>query len=148
MAEGAVAALAVGTAFDVFGSINEAKAQEDAAKADANAKRLQAQELLRRSEFNIDQLEAETERFRSSQVGAAAAGGIDVGSGATLIQLEQLNRDLQEEVAAQREEAEFRAAALNAGADVSLSLAGDIRRAGRLGAVASGLQGIGRIAGR
>jgi len=148
MAEGAAVASIVGTGFSVFGQLKQAKAQKEAAEAQGRAKQAQAFELLRRSEFNIDQLQEEAERFKAKQRTAFAASGVDVGSGVSLVQLEQLNRDLVEEVQVQREEALFKARALEAGADVDTRLAGDIERAGNLSAFGTTLAGAGSVLGR
>jgi len=142
MATGAAVAAVVGTGFSIFGQLKQAKAQKEAALAQADAKRAQAFELLERVEFNIDQLEEETEKFKGRQRAAFAASGVDVGSGVSLVQMEQVNRDLIEEIQAQREEARFKAAALEAGADVDTRLGGDISQAGRLGAIGTGLKGL------
>ncbi len=142
MATGAIAATAVSTGFGIMGQIEQSKAQEKAAIEQASAKRAQAQEMLRRNEFNIDQLEQETAQFKARQTAAFAASGVDISSGSSLVKLEQLNRDLIEETQAQQEEARFKAAALEAGADVDTRLGSDIRKAGELGAIATGFRGL------
>ena len=142
MAEAAAIAAVAGVGINILGQNAQAKAQERAALAQAEAKRLQAFEVLRRSEFNIDELEAEAKRFRGQQTAAFAKSGVDVGSGASLVQLEQLNRDLVEQVAVQREEADFKAKQLFAGADIDTKLSGDIRTAATFNMIGSGLQGV------
>ena len=81
-------------------------------------------------------------------VAAFAKAGVDVGSGVSLLQLEQVNQDLVEEISVQRQEAAFKAKALQAGADLDTRLAGDVRRAGDIRSIATGLTGIGSAAGR
>lgn len=147
MAEGAAAAAIVGTGFSIFSQIEEAKAQEEAALAQATAKEAQAVELLRRNEFNIDQLQREATRFKARQLGAVVASGATIDSSVSLLQLEQTNRDLFREISAQREEALFKARALRAGADIDTRLAGDIREAGNLRAIGTAIGGAGRLAG-
>lgn len=142
MATGAAIATGVGVGLSAFGQIEQARAQKKAAQAQADAKRLQAFEVLRRSEFNIDQLEEEARRFRGQQTTAFAKAGVDVGSGASLVQLEQLNRDLVDEIESQREEARFKAQALFEGADIDTRLSGDLQTAGQIRAVGTTLQGI------
>lgn len=146
--EGAAIATIAGTGISILGQRQQAKAQQLAALQQADAKRLQAQELLKRSEINVGFLKDEVAQFQAQQITAAAASGVDVGSGLTLVQLEKSNRMLAEQINIQRSEAEFKAEALLRGADIDTQLSGDIRKAGMFGMLGTGLSGAGQAAGQ
>jgi len=148
MAAGAIVAgvaIAAGTAISIYGKQKEGKAQEEAIRAGAEAKRQQAFEILGRSETNIVRLREEAEIFKARQTGQVVRGGAAI-RGNTLIQLEQTNRDVLNSIADQRREAAFKADQLRRGADIDFQLAGDLRSSRRLSLIGGIIGGAGKAA--
>ncbi len=140
----ALAAVAVaGTAISVIGQRKAAKAQARAARENAQQKRLQALELLDRFEINSQSLLVEAELTKGKQKVSFAGKGIDISAGSALSTIEETNAVVAKQIMLDRREAEFKAAQLRRGADIDVTLAGDIRRAQRLRTVGTFLSGAG-----
>ena len=141
MATGAVVA---GAGLSIYSQIKSGQAQKEAAENQSALKRAQAQELLKRTEFNIDVLQEKAKVFRQAQVGAFAKSGVSIDSGVSLVQLEQLNADLADEVEIRRDEARFKADALFSDSLSDISLGEDLQTASFLGALGTGLSAFGQ----
>ena len=139
MAEGAAALAVAGTITQVIATEKRAKAQERAAKDQATAKRLAAEEVLERFKFNAEALRTDAFSFQQEQIAAAAKAGLSEQS--TLIAMEGTQARLDRQLDIERREAEFKAAQLRAGADIDLRLAGDIKKAKRFEQAGTFLQG-------
>lgn len=146
MAIGAAAATIVGTGISLYGQHKQKKAQESAIRENAEAKRLQAFEILGRAETNIQRLREQAEVFKAGQLGRVVRGGAAI-RGQTLVQLEQVNSDVLNAIADQRREVNFKSEQLFRGADIDVRLAGDLGSARGFSLIAGGLSGIGRAAG-
>lgn len=146
MAYGAAAVAVVATTASIIGAKKAAKAQERAANLKAAHKRVQAAELMKRSEFNIEQLRKDAKDFQSSQQLAFAKGGIALGTGASLEAMQDTTDRLFDEIDIQRREAKFKFDQLMAGADIDTQLGGDIRSVGRTQRVGIFLQGASQVA--
>lgn len=147
MATGALVGLtAAGTYLQMEGNTQAARAKEKAVLEEANMKRVQANQMLERFELNAKVTRMKGREFQSTQISAFAKGGIDVGSGATLLALEDTNRSVQSYLDIQRTEVEDQAAALRAGATLDEVLAKDIRKAAKLTNTGLFLSGAGQSA--
>jgi len=131
MGTAAVGAMVVGSLISAKGTMDAADAQADAAKASARAKRGQAVELLKRANINADRTRASGEALTEDQKGQFAAGGVSVGSGSTLAVMNDTMNQVEQSVRDNLQEANFKASMLRAGADVDVSLAGDIKTASK-----------------
>jgi len=150
MATGAAAAgigiVVAGTAAQMIAARKAAKAEERALRAKADAKRIQATELLKRSEFNIKELELEAEEFKAAQTTSFAKAGVALGTGVSLSALEDTQARLTKAVNQSRKEAQFKAGQLRAGADIDSRLASDSRSVSRRERAGIFLGGAGKIA--
>jgi len=144
MAVGAAVAL-VGTAVTLYGKHKQGKAQEAAIRENAEAKRLQAFEILGRAETNIERLREQAKVFRAGQLGQIVRGGAAI-RGQTLVQLEQTNADVLNAIADQRREVNFKAEQLFRGADIDVRLAGDLGTARRISIIGGAIGGVGKAA--
>ena len=131
MATGAAVAVVASTVVQIDASRKAAKARARALRARADGKRQQAEELLKRNEFNIEQQEMAAEEFKGSQIVGFAKAGVALGTGVTLAALEDTQTRLDRAIQISREEAEFKANQLLAGADIDTRLASDVRSAER-----------------
>lgn len=149
MATGAVVGLTVATTLiQAQASKKEAQAQEKALKQRADAKKVEAFELLARFKINAESLRREGEDIKAAQVGGFAKAGVEVSTGSPLSVLLDTNIKLARELGLQKREADFKAAQLRRGADIDIELAGDVRKAEklkRIGIFFSGAQSIARI---
>ena len=132
----------VGTAVSMYSSKKESRAKQEAAEANAEAKRIQADELMDRFFINKDLLTLEAQSFQGSQIAAFAKGGVELGTGTALVALENTNRKLQRRNEIDRQEAEFKASQLRMGADIDTRLGSDIRSAEKFNQTSIFLNGV------
>jgi hypothetical protein len=135
-----VAALG-GTAYSIYSQKKRAEAEEAAARRQAELRRKQAEELLKRFELNRAVLEQEAELFKSEQETELSSRGVSGGFGTALLLIENTNLKLQEQIEIESREAQWKANQIMAGAGADVALAGDIRRTGRRERVATGIRG-------
>jgi len=147
MAAGAVVGSAiVGTGLQIYGKRKEAQAREAAARAEAGLKRQQALDILDRFEINEKQMRIEGKVGIEAQQAAFAKGGVTVGTGVSLVAMEQTARDIQKTIDFEREEAVSRANALLAGATLEEQFAVDIKKAAKYEQAGMFLSGVGTAA--
>ena len=144
--EVAIAAAVIGTAVQISAQKKAAKSQARAARENANAKRLQALDLLDRQEINAQALRAEGELLKGKQKVGFGGKGIDIGTESALNVIEETNSIVARQLLIDRREAEFKAAQLRSGAAIDVRLAGDIRSASRLQTAGTFLSGAGAVA--
>jgi len=141
MATGAIVA---STAISIFGGIQKDRAQRKAANAKAHAARQQAEEVLKRAKINIDRTKKDAAQTGADQVSAFVAGGVDITSGATLLQASALQEALTENIMDQQREAEYNAAQVLAGGDVVLQDQRSRSKANKLSLLGEASSGGGR----
>lgn len=132
MATGAAVVAGVGTTISLIASENARQSEEDAMKAQAKLKKAQAQELLERFEINAESLKRLGQETASAQTASFAKGGVDVGSGSSLLMMEDTFSKIQRQISLDKREADFKANQLIRGADIEMSLAGDISKAKKI----------------
>lgn len=132
-----VGAAIVGSLLSAKSQMDAADAQAGAAKAQARAKREQAVELMKRAKINAERTREAGATLVKGQQAAFAAGGVSISSGSTLAVMNDTINKVERNVEDQLQEASFKASILQKGADVDVSLAGDIRKAGQIGAAGS-----------
>ncbi len=136
-----VAVLAAGTGISAYSQYQQGRIRAEAAKQDAKNKRAQASEMLERLAIEEVNLKEQGEEFKGKQLGAYAAGGVALGTGATLIALEDTNAKINEKITEVRRDTIFRANQLMRGADLAMSESAQFKEAGTIGAAGSLLQG-------
>ena len=127
----AAAVVAFGVTMQYFGNRKAAKAQEAAARKQAALKRFQANEMLDRFKLNEASLLRTEQETVSKQIGAMVKSGGGITSSSLLL-LEDTNRKIQRQISLEKREANYKAEMLIRGADVDLSLAGDIDKASKV----------------
>jgi hypothetical protein len=138
-----LAAMAVaGVALQAYGQIKAANDQAEAMQRKAMLDGFQANELLRRQEYNAEILR-QKEGVAEGEAGAMAgsSGGGNLGIGAML----RLRHDLKLNLESGRQEAEYTARMIRLGADVDMKLGSDVQTAGYLGATGSILTGAAKV---
>ena len=85
-------------------------------------------------------LKEQGEEFKASQTAAYAAGGVELGTGATLIALEDTNAKIAKKITDMKRDTMFRANQLEMGASISMQQSGQYAQAGTLGATGTLLQ--------
>src|ERR1019366_6897343 len=105
----ALAAVAVaGTAIQVYGQIQSANAQANAATQDADAKRMMSQEVQDRQNLNRETMRRQGEATMGNQASQYAAGNVDVGSGSPLMTMENTLAETNRKINNNQIEADFR----------------------------------------
>ncbi len=136
-----VAVLAAGTGIQAYSQYQQGRLRAEAAKQEAKNKRAQAAEMLERLAIEEVNLKEQGEEFKGKQLGAYAAGGVALGTGATLIALEDTNAKITQKITEVRRDTIFRANQLMRGADYSMGEAAQFREVGNLSAAGSLLEG-------
>jgi len=137
----------IGTGISLYAESKARQARFEAAQSFADQKRFQSEEILRRTDLNIENLMRQAEEIGAQQVAAFARSGVDISSGAGLIQAEKLNSDLIQAVIIQQEEAQFRSEQLLLEAELGLKQAEQLRKASKLKSIGTVLGGLGGVAG-
>jgi len=148
-----VASAAIGGLISIGGTLagmnansKAAKAEQKALEARATAKREQADEIIKRNEFNIKELRTDAHTFMQSQTSEFAASGIAIGTGITLGALEDTQNRMFKQMEIETREAEFTADQLRRGADVDVIQGANAARAAKSQNTARFLQGVGGAA--
>ena len=136
-----VAVLAVGTGIQAYSQYQQGRQQAEAAKQQAKFKRAQAREMLERMAIEEKNLNEQGAEFKAKQTSAYAAGGVAIGTGATLLALEDTNAKIYQKIYEMKRDTQFRSAQLMKGADVSMQEAEQMKTAGKMGAVGTLLSG-------
>ena len=146
MATGAfIAATVIGTGLTLYGNKKAAAAQERNAQGEAALKLQQAEDLFKRFEMNRKFILREGRQISGVQTAGFAKGGVDVGTGSTLLKLEETHRAVSETIDIEEFETNAQIAALKAGADLDIAFGQGIRnaeRTGRLGTLLTGASSI------
>lgn len=145
--EVAVIAAVGGAALEMYGNNKEGKAKQRAANAQAAAKRRQAAEILRRTDIQLEQLAKDTDDFIAGQASAFAAGGVDVGSGVSLLMFEDTQKKATDERIQRLEEARWQAQELEFGALSDVSIGKDAREAANIANIGTAINAGGNIYG-
>ena len=132
-----VGALVVGTGLQVYGSMKSASAQRKQAEREARIREMEARETERRTLADIEQTQRSASIFSSQQATAFASAGVDVGSGVSLVMMEEAARNFAERVTDLRLEGEFRAKNIRMGAELNRMVREDNARALELNALGS-----------
>lgn len=136
-----VAVLAVGAGVSAYAEYERGQAQARAARQEAALKRAQAREMRERMVVEEANIKQQGEEFKAQQTAAFAAGGVELGTGATLIALEDTNSKIAKKITEMKRDTLFRANQLERGASFTASQAGEYERAGTLSAAGSLLAG-------
>lgn len=134
----AVAAAVIGTGVAIYGQVKAASAQADAQRKEADIKGLQSEELMSRQLLNEGIMR---DKFEEADLATGSDNGVeDNGLGQRM----RLRKQLSQNIAMSRREAEWKAKMLRMGADADMQLSSDIIAAGGISALGSGIQGAGR----
>lgn len=139
--EVAAAAALVGTGVTAYGQYQSSKAQAKAAEQQAKIKRQQAAEMLDRMALEEKNIEQQGEEFKAQQKASYAKGGVEVGTGAALIAMEDTQYKITKQVQTMQRDTIFRANQLLQGASFDVAYAQDVKSAGAITAAGTLLQG-------
>ncbi len=148
MALGLLAGIGLlGSAIGALTQYNAGQAQATALREQADLDKERSEEFLLRTERNIIARQKQVSKTVGGQKVALAQSGVDIGTGVSLDIMEDTYMALAEEESLIREEAEFQADAIKAGADVRVSQADDVSKAGTIGGVTTLLGGVAKAFG-
>lgn len=107
----AAAAIAGGTLLSTYAQFKQREAQMEALNEEAELNRLQANELLLRTDINIGNINRLVKQTESEIIASRikAGGSFDPSASIGLQQLEQINRDASRAIVNKQREADFRA---------------------------------------
>lgn len=130
-----VAVMAVGAGISAYSQYEQGRQRAWAARQDAKMKKLQAQEMRERMVIEELNLKQQGEEFKASQTASYAAGGVELGTGATLIALEDTNSKIAKKITDMKRDTLFRVNQLERGANISMREASGFEEAGTISAV-------------
>ncbi len=139
--EVAAAAAVVGTGIQAYGQYQSAQAQARAARQNAKLKQAQAGEMIERLRIEELNLREQGEEVKSAQTTAYAKGGVQLGTGVTLLALEDTNFKIGKKIESMKRDTMFRANQLIAGAGYDMAQGRDTALAGAITAGGTLLQG-------
>jgi hypothetical protein len=135
------AAMVVGAGVQAFGQWQSGKAAARAARKQAQIKRAMADQMLQQMKIQEGRLRSQGDEFKSKQNVEYAAGGVQLGTGATLIAMEDTNQKINMSVEDLKRETMFKINQLKAGASVDMQQGRDAQTAGSIMAAGSILEG-------
>lgn len=138
-----MAAVAIGSAvMEAEAARKRGEAQKDAAFREAEQKQRQAAEILRRNDINQRLMSRDADAMVADQRTTIAAGGVDVGSGMSLLAFDDTMYKQTEKMIHAREEAKWDADNLEIGAVDSRRQGNDYAAAGAAEAQTSYIKGV------
>ena len=135
------ATIVVGAGLQAFGSWSSSRSQAKAARAQAKLREAQARELMERARIQEKRLFAQGEEFKAQQTVGYASSGAALGTGATLVALEDTNSKIAQQVDDMKRETMFKVNQLLMGASVDMQSASDMETAGAISGFGSLLSG-------
>lgn len=138
-----VALIALGAGVQAYGQYQSAQNAAWAARQNAKMKRAQATELLEKMKIQEERIHNQGEDFKSKQINEFAAGGVQLGIGATLVALEDTNMKINQQVDDMKRDSMFKANQIMLGAKYEDKQASDTATAGQVAAFGSLLSGAG-----
>lgn len=136
----AAAAAVVGAGMQAYGQYQSAQAQARAGRQNAKLKQAQAQEMAERLRIEELNIKEQGEEVKADQTTAYAKGGAQLGTGITLLAMEDTNYKISKKIEVMRRDTMFRANQLIAGAGFEMGQARDTQTAGAITAGATLLQ--------
>lgn len=135
----AVAAAVIGTGVAIYGQVKAASAQADAQRKEAEIKSFQSEELMSRQLLNETVMR---ENYAEAELATGSDNGVeDNGLGQRM----KLRKQLSQNIAMSRREAEWKAKMLRMGAQADMQLSSDIMVAGTTSAIGTGISAAGKI---
>lgn len=117
-----------GTALSVYGQLKAANAEQEAAQREADNRRLQAEEVLRRGKEKEITLTHQGEQLLGAQATGFGKSGITL-EGSPLLAMETARNAITRDILESRRDSQFRADQLIRGADAQTILAEQRREA-------------------
>lgn len=142
MAVGAAVAV-VGMGMQAYSQYKEGQAQAAAANLSAKMKRAQSKEMLEKMRIQEGRLEKQGEEFKGQQLTDYASRGVALGTGATLVALEDTNMKIATSIEDMKRDSLFKINQINQGVDITLQEGRDAATAGAIRSGSTLLQGAG-----
>lgn len=143
--EAAVLLSVAGTVKSMSDNAAAARDAQSVMEARARAKRKQADELIKRTEFNNQKLTEEAHTFAQEQQATFAKSGVAVGTGVSLTALADTQERLNEHIATNMREAQYQAEQLEMGAKIDIKTGKNYREAAQRENVTKFLSGVSSV---
>lgn len=137
-----VGLIALGAGMQAYGQYVSSQAAASAARKNAQLKRAQATEMLERMAIQEDRIQAQGNSFKAKAINEYAASGVQIGTGATLVAMEDANLKISQQIEDMKRDTRFKANQLEMGAGFEDSQANDTADAGMIAAGGSLLGGL------
>jgi len=138
MIGGPPGALALGSAGAQFGSSMDAASEAEAlAKKNRGLSNEQALEIIRQSKLSAKNILKSGRELTGKQVSAFAAGGVDVGSGSSLMVMENTAAEFKRDAYEELRSSKFSATALRRRAQAQVDAAKSGKKAALIGGIAN-----------
>jgi hypothetical protein len=130
-----------GAGLKAYGSYMAGQASAAAARQQAKLKEMQANEMLSRLEIQTKRMSLQGDEFKANQTTDYASHGVALGTGATLVAMEDTNYKISQSIDDLRRDTIFKANQLKMGAGFDRAQASDSINAGAITAGGSLLEG-------
>lgn len=141
MADPLTIAMIAGAGLQAFGQYQSGQAQARAARQQAKLKKVQANELLERMRIQEGRFREQGEAYKAKQTADYAGNGVAVGTGATLVAMEDTNFKISQQIEDMQRDTLFRVNQLRLGAKYEVQQGNDAATAGAIMAGGSILEG-------
>ncbi len=142
MAVGAAVAV-IGIGMQAYGQYKEGQAQAAAARQSADMKKAQSREMLEKMKIQSERMNTQGEEFKGQQLTDYASRGVALGTGATLVALEDTNMKISMGIEDMKRDSLFKINQINQGVAITLSEGRDAANAGAIRSGSTLLQGAG-----
>lgn len=147
LALGSLITTAIGTGVGIYGSVQQGKAAQDKADYDAQVKRNQAEMLRKDATQNRMRMREDNQRRLARLRATYARSGIMSDAGTPLDVYSATASKLELRIADYSSNIQRKAAALEQGADLDEWSGGNLRTAGNINALSTGLSGASSFGG-
>lgn len=136
-------AIFAGAGLKAYGQYQAGQAQARAAKLQAKMKQAQASEMLDRMVIQEDRMNKQGQAYKADQLNDYSSHGVEIGTGSTLLALEDTNMKISQGIDDMRRDTIFRANQIIQGASYESQQGRDATTAGAISAGGSLLEGVG-----
>lgn len=141
--ETAAAVGLVGAGVQAYGQYQSARSSAEAAKQNAKLQKAQAQQMLEKMKIEESRMQSQGAEFAAKQINSYGAGGVQIGTGASLLAMEDTNMKINQGINDMRRDTLFRVNQINVSSKFGLQQANEAKTAGAISAGSSLLEGAG-----
>jgi hypothetical protein len=134
--------LVAGAGIQAYGAWAGGQAAAKAARQQAKIKKAQIEELIERMKIQEGRFKEQADSFQAQQIVEFAASGAQIGTGATLVALEDTNMKINQQIDDMKRDTLFKVNQLKMGASVDMQEGNNAATAGAISGFGNLLAGV------